>query len=397
MARFQRGSLRKEERASGATWVLRFYANRETDGKRVERTVAVALVDDIPSESGAWAEVERQRLHERMNKTEFRGKITFGDLAAHYMLHELGAQGEAVDPKSPTTIENYKRNLRLRILPKWGKRIASSIRPLEIEVWLKSLQRTNRLKNTTIDKHRRIMSLIYKSAQRYGLILRNEEGNPLRFVRCKTTTDYEAVIVTPQQAHAIFLQLAQPESTLVLVASSCGLRISECLGLRWHDIDFKSGLITVRRTWTGGRVGLPKSRASQAAVPLHPMLAKHLGAWHGETPYASPTDWVFPSIKLKGRQPRVGNMLVEDHLRPAAIRAGVLKEGQRIRFGFHTLRHSLASFLVGAGTDPKTVQTLLRHSDVSTTLQIYAHSHNADRLLAQGRLLDAFFMPEAVP
>jgi integrase len=42
-------------------------------------------------------------------------------------------------------------------------------------------------------------------------------------------------------------------------------------------------------------------------------------------------------------------MLVEDHLRPAAVKAGVLKQGEKGRFGFHTLRHSLASFLVRKG------------------------------------------------
>ena len=84
----------------------------------------------------------------------------------------------------------------------------------------------------------------------------------------------------------------------------------------------------------------------------------------------------------------MGNMLVADHLRPAAIKAVViLNPGQR--FGFHNLRHSLASFLVRTNTDPKTVQALLRHSDVRTTLQLYAHSITADRLTAQGEMLRA--------
>ena len=79
----------------------------------------------------------------------------------------------------------------------------------------------------------------------------------------------------------------------------------------------------------------------------------------------------------------------------AAIAAGVLKEGESVRFGFGNLRHSLCSFLIGQGTDPKTVQTLLRHADVHTTLQIYAHSRNEDRMTAQGDMLTAFFAPTA--
>jgi integrase len=126
-------------------------------------------------------------------------------------------------------------------------------------------------------------------------------------------------------------------------------------------------------------------------LPIHPNTC----AWHGATPYSGERDWVFPSFKLKGTKPRVGNMLVEDYLRPAAIAAGVLKEGEKVRWGFHNLRHSLASFLVGQGTDPKTVQTLLRHADVATTLGIYAHSHSESRMTAQGDMLTAFFKPSA--
>ena len=59
------------------------------------------------------------------------------------------------------------------------------------------------------------------------------------------------------------------------------------------------------------------------------------------------------------------------------------------RFGFHNLRHSLASFLVRTKTDPKTVQALLRHSDVKTTLQLYAHSVSEDKMAAQAQVLEA--------
>ena len=71
------------------------------------------------------------------------------------------------------------------------------------------------------------------------------------------------------------------------------------------------------------------------------------------------------------------------------MKVGVLKEGDKVRFGFHNLRHSLASFLVRKGTDAETVQAMLRHSDVTTTLGIYAHSMSEDRLAAQEDMLAA--------
>ena len=55
----------------------------------------------------------------------------------------------------------------------------------------------------------------------------------MRFVRCKTTSEYEAMILSPEQAYAVLLNLQEPERTLTLLAAGTGLRISECLGLQW--------------------------------------------------------------------------------------------------------------------------------------------------------------------
>src|SRR6266853_2979179 len=377
--RHQRGWLKKEKRSQGDTWMLFFRAVREADGRRVESKIPIGLVKDLSSKNAAWAEVERQHLH--INKVGLRGRVTFADLAQHYSEHELGEQMESVNPKAQTTIGAYKRVLRNRLLPRWGKRVALSIEPLEIEQWLKALKREEGLENPTLDKMRRLMTLVYKHGQRYGLIPRNEESNPMRFVRCKTTSEYEAMILTPEQAYAVLLNLREPERTLTLLAAGTGLRISECLGLQWQDVSFAEAVIQVRRTWTCGQVGWPKSKASKGPVPLHPLLAEFMFRWKQKTPYSQPGDWVFPSFKLKGQQPRVANMLVEDYLRPAVVKGGILSshrddEGRLVdddprRFGFHNLRHSLASFLVRIKTDPKTVQTLLRHSDVKLTLQCY--------------------------
>jgi integrase len=82
-------------------------------------------------------------------------------------------------------------------------------------------------------------------------------------------------------------------------------------------------------------------------------------------------------------------MLVSDYLGPAAVKAGVISADWDGRFGFHNFRHSLASYLVRSKTDQKTVQALLPHSDVKTTLQLYSHSVSEDRMLAQGSVLQA--------
>jgi integrase len=81
------------------------------------------------------------------------------------------------------------------------------------------------------------------------------------------------------------------------------------------------------------------------------------------------------------------SIMVQKYLRPAAVKAGVIKEDQQVRFGFHNFRHSLASSLVKLKCDPKTVQGILRHEDVRTTMQLYAQSDQESRLEAQGKFL----------
>jgi integrase len=393
----QRGWLKKESRTRGETWVLFFRTTRKSDGKRVESKIPIGLVKDFPEKNHTWAEVER--LHLPINQVNSLRGVTFADLAQHYADYELADHEESIHPKAHTTVGAYERVIRNRLLPRWGSRIALGIEPLEVEQWLKDLKRKSGFAYPTLDKTRRVMSLVYKHGQRYGLIPRNQESNPMRFVRCKTTSAYEAMILTPEQAYAVLLNLEEPERTLTLLAAGTGLRISECLGLQWQDVSFPDAMIHVRRTWTCGQVGLPKSKASKGPVPLHPLLADFMVLWRQKTLYSQPSDWVFPSFRLKGKQPRVANMLVEDHLRAAAVKAGILSShrdarGQFVdddprRFGFHNLRHSLASFLIRIRTDPKTVQTLLRHSDVKLTLQFYTHAVSRDRMAAAGKMLTA--------
>ncbi len=229
------------------------------------------------------------------------GRVMFGDLARHYIKYELGELAEADDQKSHTTIERYLQILNNRLIPRWGNRPALEVEPLEIMQWLKASKRMENLENPTVDKIRRVMNLVFKHGQTYGLIPRTGEANPMKFVRVKTQSEYEAKIITPEQCFKILMAMPQPERTLTLLIAATGLRISECLGLQWADVDYDSQQVFVRRSWTGGKVGKPKSAASKAPVPLVPLLAGFIRQWQEQTPYGQPTDWVFASTRLKGQ------------------------------------------------------------------------------------------------
>ncbi len=125
----------------------------------------------------------------------------------------------------------------------------------------------------------------------------------MNWVSQRTTSDYHAVVMTPKQAFEVLLNIPEPRRTLTLSDAATALRVSELLGLTWMDIDFHNMAIQVRRAYVWGRFKEPKSKASKAAVPLHPLVAGFLLAWRDRTPYAKDRDYVFPSLKLKGKKP----------------------------------------------------------------------------------------------
>jgi integrase len=227
-----------------------------------------------------------------------------------------------------------------------------------------------------------------KHGRRYELLPRQQEGNPMNWVSQRTTSDYTAVPMTPKQAFEILLNIPEPRRTLTLRDAATALRVSELLALMWTDLDFADLVMYVRRAYVWGRFKVPKSKASKAPVPMHPLLAGFLLAWRDKTPFGKDTDFVFPSGRLKGKKPLSASIMVQKYLRPAAVKAGVIKEGEKVRFGSHNFRHALATALVKLRVDAKTVQGILRHEDFGTTMQLYAQSDMESMREAQGKFLE---------
>lgn len=184
---------------------------------------------------------------------------------------------------------------------------------------------------------RGIMHRIYKIGILHGLVTKN----PVQHVETRSKSSYRAIIISPAHTLAILKSLASPlHFALVLTCAATALRSSEILALRWNDILWGEGRIRICKRWAKGEDGETKTDASDGYVPLHPVLAGHLRVWERQTEHAKADDFVFPSIKEKGRKPLSASTFVADYLRPAAKQTGVhIEDGQR--FGLHNLRHSL--------------------------------------------------------
>jgi integrase len=368
----QKGWLTKHEtKRNGMTWVYHYYMSKPESGKRVENTATIGSATHFPKQKDAWAEVERRYLKPDSAQNRI-GRVTFRELVENYRKKSFNKLGITTRPITAHILNDY-------LIPRWGDSFALDIEPDAIEEWLNALA----LANPTKEKIRRTMNVVYRRGQKSRILPMTGDGNPVAFVTQSSKSSYTAVIVSPEQAFRIMMELKDPHRTLVFLVAVTGLRISEALGLKWDDLDYERQMIHLRRVWVGNDViDHMKTDGSAAPVPLGELLADELRCWQKETMYAKSEDWIFPSTKLKGKTPISASMMTAAKIRPTAVKVGIrIVKGQR--FGFHNFRHSLATFLVNRGTDVKTIQGLLRHAKVTTTLDLYSQSIDAAKLEAQ--------------
>ena len=220
---YQRGSLKKVPRKEGDTWVLR-YRVTNADGERVENTLPVGFVRDFPKAKDAWREVDRLGLLVRINDTRCPVRIRFASLAEHYLKHDMGAG--AVRPKTERTVLNTAQIIRAYLVPRWGNLIADDLKPLELQRWLQSLHTDKGLAWTTVSKFRGTMLRIYK----IGLLHELVNKNPVLPVETRSTTNYKAILVTPQQTLTILQSLPNPlHRILVLPVRRPPYALQSCL------------------------------------------------------------------------------------------------------------------------------------------------------------------------
>lgn len=378
----QRGSLIRNDRKQGpAVWEFR-WSEKAPDGKRVYRKRVIGSVD-------LYSDAEEARravagLVAEVNSGESRARstaMTVAQLCDHFQQRELARNDRW---RSYSTKLTYIAYLRRWIIPHWGKYELGEVRTVEVESWLRNLT----LARSSCAKIRNLMSVLFNHAQRYELF----DRNPIRLVRQSAKRRTAPNVLTPPEIKALVDSLALRERTLVILAASTGLRQSELFALKWGDIDFSEGTMSVTRAIVFGVVGRCKTESSQKPVPVHPLLADALERWRRHCFYQKPDDWVFASKQRHGRRPYWGQVILRKYVRPAAEKLGIHK-----RIGWHTFRHTYSTLLRSVRAEFKVMQELLRHSSLRSTLDIYTQAITPAKHAAQAAVLSLVFSPEASP
>jgi integron integrase len=228
----------------------------------------------------------------------------------------------------------------------------------------------------------------------YRHVIGREVGDLGEVIRARRPTRLP-VVMTRQEVKAVLANLANDKWLMASLMYGAGLRLMECLRLRVQDIDFSRNEILVR-DGKGAKdriTMLPESLKASLQEHLKKVKATHerdlAGGW-GRVPTPDALDrkypgaarewrwqWVFPQ-ENRWTNPNTqeqGRHHVDESLVQRAVREAVAKAGLTKRATCHTFRHSFATHLLEAGYDIRTVQELLGHADVKTTM-VYTHVLN---------------------
>ncbi len=263
----------------------------------------------------------------------------------------------------PTTRAHAETMLRRHALPHFGDRSLASVRPSQVQAWVRGL--TDVLAPATVEVVYRYVSAIFRTATADRLIT----SSPCVGVKLPKIAPRQVVPLPTDDVHALSDTVPDRYKALVVLAAGTGLRQGECLGLEVRHVDFLRRALRVEQQLVllpgaPPQIAPPKTEASYRTVPLPQVVLDALAAHLAAFPAGS-SGLVFTT---SAGEPIRRTAFSANVWRPAVGRAG-LPAGTH----FHDLRHYFASLLIRHGESVKVVQARLGHASAAETLDTYSH------------------------
>jgi len=264
------------------------------------------------------------------------------------------------------TLHSYRGHVKNHIEPKIGSLLLTELSAVHVREFLDRMltDSTRAMAKKCLTTLRSIIS----AAQERGLI----QHNVARDVKLRRSErhDPERIFPTKAEIKALIANASPRHQPLIMTALFTGMRMSELRGLTWDAVDFERCIITVRkRADRYCDMGNTKSRSGRREIPMGPQLAGVLKGWKVACP-SGDLDLVFPN--------GVGNVETHSNIynrifTPLMVKCGVVDGEGKLRFSLHALRHAAASLFIEQGWPPKKIQTMLGHSSITMTYDVYGH------------------------
>jgi len=313
------------------------------------RTKVIGALRDFPSRVAAWAAVETiKRTFQPISAAVPNVRL----LVAQYRVEKM--------PQRHSTRLGYEAWLTNHILPRWGDSPITELQARPVELWIHTLSISPKSRVHV----RGLISALWDYAMWRGDV--ETQRNPMQLVTIQGATKRlrKPRSLTVEEFQRFLSRLGEPFRTMALVCVCFGLRISECLALKWSDVDWLNGKLRIERGIVRQHVGAVKTAYSEKQMSIDNEFLEVLKNWKQRTQFGGDADWIFASPVKLGRLPW-SYPNVWRVFRNAAVAASIGA------LGTHAMRHTYRSWLDAVGAPITVQQKLMRHSDIKTTLNIY--------------------------
>lgn len=260
-------------------------------------------------------------------------------------------------------------------MPRWGDSLITDVQARPVELWLQTLT----LAPKSRAELRGLLRILWEFAMWRGDV--PTQRNPMELVTVKDVTKRRRIprSLTVDEFQKFIQHVGEPFRTIALVCICFGLRISECLALKWSDVDWLNGKLRVQRGIVRQRVDDVKTVYSQRLMCIDAEMLEVLKAWKQSTQFSGQDDWLFASPAKVGRQPWSYDQVLRVFMH-AGQKAGIG------RLGTHSMRHTYRSWLDAVGTAVAVQQKLMRHADIRTTMNVYGDVVTDEMAQASGKV-----------